>query len=213
MTLKQATGAAIAGICCIFVLRTGGTFAPGFFANLLIARISTTIALAAAIAILSFYVAFYRHLDVPGEERLRGAALLAIAGDMLMVALHLKAFIVVNINRAPLSGASGLFEAVAQITGTLLVMLFFITFYRETPPLEPGGLKGIVRVGLIGAAVGFSVRLVATVNYLLSGAGVWIANLPRSLQLWFLPGILISVACFVYFFVSFYRYLGAAAKQ
>ncbi len=78
MRLKKATLLAIIGISYLFALRAIRTFLPAVFINLLITKVTGTVSLLARLAIVVFFIYFYKDYVRRKQIKLRMATILVI---------------------------------------------------------------------------------------------------------------------------------------
>jgi hypothetical protein len=213
MNLKKATMLAIIGGCYTFVSRAIGTFRPEIFVNPAVARVTSILSALAALASVVFYLYFYSKYTRQDQIELRNSSILAIIGSALFAALEMKWLLIVfNVYGFPSLLRFHTFEAVLPLVASMLILLFFATFYGETYRAKEERLKRPVLLAIIGMTVSVVVRILVLVNYLFSGRGQWFSGLPRNTQLALYPAILLSFVMVLYFFISFYRTLEGPRK-
>jgi hypothetical protein len=208
VNLRRATLLAIIGSCYTFLSRAIGTFRPDILTDLTMARGASILSVLAALASVVFYISFYTRYPRLDQIELRNSSILAIVGSALFVALQVKGLLILfNAYSIPSLLRFHTFEAVLPLVASLLILLFFVTFYGETYRTKEESLKRPVLFAIIGTAVSASVRILVLVNYLFSRTNQWFSGLPRHMQFALYPVLMFGFFMVLYFLISFYRTL------
>jgi hypothetical protein len=208
VNLRKATLLAIIGGSYMFLSRAIGTFRPDIFTNPAMARGASILSVLASLAPVLFYLSFYMGYPRQDQIELRNSTILAIIGSTLFTALRAKGLLIVfNVSRFPSLLRFHTYEAVLPLVTSLLILLFFVTFYGETYRAKEEKLKRPVLLAAIGTAVSAGVDILVLVNYLFSRKGQWLTGLSRNIQYALYPVLAFSFATVLYFFISFYATL------
>ncbi|MCD6102145.1 MAG: hypothetical protein J7J77_03725 [Candidatus Cloacimonetes bacterium] len=202
MNLKNATLFSIIGISYIFISRTVATFFPDIFTNLVVTRINTLLSLLASLAIVVFYIYFYKDYVSEKQIALKNASLFAIIGSIAVLLLFLKGIpVVFNLYVF----RSQVFNIIAPWIGSIFSLYFFIIFYKETIHNLQSKLKLAILLAVIGSSLSTLIRTFILFNYFYSGKFKWFWDYSIKFPLIVIP---ISVFMFFtsfYFFLTFYK--------
>ena len=211
MSLRTATLLAIVGTCYLFVLRTAATFFPGPFRVLLVAQAAEITALIASLATVLFFASFLADYVAKDQVGLRQATVLALVGSCAMLLLRLKGLLLVvfegwlspgllwSLQRSYLLGAS------VPWVSSILILIFFVAFYKETLRNEQLRLKLASFLAIIGSSVGTLLLTFVLFNYIYFRELMLFVNLPRVMTIMLSPLFAFSIITVLYFFFSFYR--------
>jgi hypothetical protein len=206
MNLKNATLLAIIGICYTFASRTIGTVLPGVFRNLAVAQVSGILHLLASLTAVLFFVYFFRHHVQEDETELKNGTVLALVGSSLMSLLLLKGVLPL-LDRLTFGSLLGphFIEPVVPWVSSILILLFFITFHKQTIRKRDGSLEKATLWGVVGASIGVLVRSLTVLVYLTSGAVRWVSDFPGTVIAVLFPILAFGFGATLYFFASFYK--------
>lgn len=210
MNLKKATLLAAISISYAFLLRYMGTFLPGIFRSLPVALAVALLSLLAGLAIVLFFVLFYKEYARKGELRLQRASLLAIIGSCVVLYLNVKNLVLIlEKNLSPYLVMyflrSGPIDALIPWVSSIFILIFFIIFHQATRQEEETGLRKATLFALIGSSIASLERTFVLVNYLLYSRHMgWLTHLPTKTAIILSPIYLFSFLALLYFFVSFY---------
>jgi hypothetical protein len=215
MNLKKATLWATIGLVYTFVLRTAGTFLLGFFRNLVVAQVTTILSLLAALTVVLFFVYFFKEYVQKEQAKLQRATALAIIGTSVMFLLQIKGlFLVFHRSLIHLYDISPSllnllrphsFGPIVVWGSSILVLIFFVVFYKETLLQERSELNKAILFAAIGSAIAVLLRTFVLINSLSSRHMRWFADLPKTMALIFFPVITISFLANLYFLLIFYK--------
>jgi hypothetical protein len=189
----------------MFILRTIGTILPGLFANLALARIATVLSFISSLALLLFFVFFRREYAIDGRAGLKRAAAYGLTGAFVAVIVDLKGVFIV-FSSTLVSGNAGwrYFDAIWPAVASILIMLFFILFYRRTG--KPA-LKRISLLAMLASIIAAMTSVFTLFNYVLSGQFRWLSEFAVENMLVFLPIYAFVSVAFFMFYLAFYREL------
>jgi len=206
MNLRWATLLAIVGLCYTFALRTIGTFVPDLFRNLAAAQVSGVLLLLASLTGVLFFAYFFKHYVQEGEAELKNGTILALLGSSLMSLLLLKGVLPL-LDRLTFHSLLGphFIEPIVPWASSILILLFFITFHRETIRKRVGSLERATLWGVVGASIGVLVRSLTLFVYLTSGATRWISDFHGAVIAVLFPIFAFGFGAVLYFFSSFYK--------
>lgn len=206
MSLKNVTLLAIIGICYTFASRTIGTVFPGLFRNLAATQVSGILHLLAGLPAVLFFVYFFRHYIQDDETELKNGTVLALVGSSLMSLLLLKGVLPL-LDRLTLGSLLGphLIEPVVPWVSSILILLFFITFHKQTIRKRDDSLERVTLWGVVGASIGVLVGTLTVFVYLTSGAVRWVSDFPRTIIAVLFPIFAFGFGATLYFFASFYK--------
>lgn len=213
MSLRTATLLAIIGTCYLFVLRTTATFFPDTFRVLIVAQFAEITSLIASLATVLFFVSLLASYVLKDQVGLRQATVLALVGSSAMLLLRVKGLLLVVFDDWLSPGllwflqTSRFLGAVVPWASSVLVLFFFIAFYKETLRDEQSGLRGASLLALIGSSVGTLLLTFVLLNYLYFREFMFFMNLPRLIAVMLFPLFAFSFLAVLYFFSSFYREL------
>lgn len=202
MNLKKVTLLSIIGISYIFVSRTIATFFPEIFINLVVTRINTLLSLFASLAIVVFYIYFYKDYVQEKQITLKNASIFAIIGSFAVLFLFLKGFLVVfNLYVF----RSHVFDIIAPLISSIFSLYFFIIFYKETTHNVQSNLKLAIFLAIIGSSISTLIRTFILFNYHYSGKFKWLWNYSREFPVIFIPIFAFMFFTSFYFFLTFYK--------
>lgn len=202
MNLKNITLFSIIGISYIFISRTIATFYTGVFVNLIVAQINTLLSFLASLAIVLFYIYFYKDYVLEKQITLKTASLFAIIGSFAALLLFLKGILVVfNIYVF----RSQVFNIVALWLSSIFLLYFFIIFYKETTNNAQSKLKLAILLAVIGSSISTLIRTFVLFNYFYSGKFKWLWDYSREFPIIFVPIFVFMFFTSFYFFITFYR--------
>lgn len=203
--LRTVTLVVIVTTVYMFILRTIATILPGLFANLALARATAVLGLVSSLALLSFFLFFRREYAIDGRKGLMNAAAYGMTGAFVAVILDLKGlFAVFSSHFVPGSVGSRYLDAMLPAVASILIMLFFIFFYRL---IESPALKSISLLAVIGSIIAAVTNVFTLFNYILSGQFRWLSQYAVENMLIFLPIYTFVSLAFFMFFLTFYREL------
>ena len=202
MNLKKVTLFSIIGISYIFVSRTIVTFFPDIFINLIITKINTLLSLFASLAVVVFYIYFYKDYVHEKQITLKNASLFAIIGSFAVLLLFLKGFLFV-FNLYVFH--SHVFNIIAPFISSIFSLYFFIIFYRETTHNVQSNLKLAIFLAVIGSSISTLIRTFIVFNYFYTGKFKWFWDYSRELPFIFIPIFAFMFFTSFYFFITFYK--------
>lgn len=206
MNLRLATLLAIVGLCYTFALRTIGTFVPDLFRNLAVAQVSGVLLLLASLTGALFFVYFFTHHVQEDDTELKNGTVLALVGSSLMSLLLLKGVLPL-LDRLTFHSLLGphFIEPIVPWVSSILILLFFITFHKQTIRKRDGSLEKAALWGVVGASIGVLVRSLTVLVYLTSGAVRWVSDFPGTVIAVLFPILAFGFGATMYFFASFYK--------
>jgi hypothetical protein len=204
--LKKATLLVIIGISYLFLSRVLGTILPDIFRNILVARVNVVISFHAGLAMLFFFVSFFREYIQKEQVALRRASAMAIIGSSAMLLLLTKALIVV-LNSRLFTDTIGwrYMDILIPAASSILVLFFFIGFFRETGRQEQAELRRAAQWAAIGSAISVLVQAIVLLNYVLSSRIVLLSDFRGPIMIALAPLVVFSFITFFYFFLVFYK--------
>lgn len=215
MSLKKATLWATIGLVYTFALRTAGTFLLGLFRKLVVAQVTTILSLLAALTAVLFFVYFFKDYVQKGQARLQRASVLAIMGTAAVFLLQIKGlFLVFDRSLIHLYNISPYLlklmrphsiEPIVVWGSSILILVFFAVFYKETILQKKLKLKRATLIAAIGSAIAVLLRTFILFNSLSSRQVRWFSDLPKTMALIFFPVIAFSFLANLYFLIFFYK--------
>jgi hypothetical protein len=205
MNLQKATLLAIIGLCFTFALRTIGTLKPKLFADLLTAQVVGTTLFLAGLTSVIFFAYFLKDYVGRGEMTLKKGSILALVGSSLMSLLLLKELLPIlgDYTFRNLAG-SFLVEPIIPWASSILILVFFVIFYKETSRIGSPLLRKATLLAIVGSLVGFLLQTLTLSSYIYSGSVRWLYDSPRLIPILLLPLSAFSFLTILYFFSSFY---------
>jgi hypothetical protein len=198
----------IVSVIYFFVLRTMGTFLPGVFANITVARVAAIVSLLAGLTFVLFFINFCRVYIGAGKDRLRSAAALAVFASVLSTLLHAKGLAMVFHERAAAYLARSSYLDAAEVLtpwlGSLLMLYFFVTLHGELVREETGRLKRAALAAIVGSSLGILLQTLILVMYIDSRSVKWLFDLPGRTAIALLPVSLAGFVLVIYFYISFF---------
>lgn len=215
MKLKTATLLAIIGMCYMFLSRTVGTIVPGLFRNLAVTQVSVVLSLLSGVALVVFFMSFYKFYIREEQGQLYNATVLAVIGSAAMLVLYIKGlFIVFAPLRMQLYGISPMlmeelskpsfFEAILPWFSAILMLVFYMTFYKESTDPSQFRLQKAASYAVIGAVIGVLLRTLMVVGHIFSSEVLWFTDVTRGVGIILVPVLVISFAAIIYFYLVFY---------
>jgi len=215
MSLKRITLWVAIGIVYTYVLRTAGTLFPGLFRNPMIARVTTILSLFITLAMVLFFVYFAKEYVQKGEAKLKRASVLAIVAISAVFLLQIKGlFLVFERSLIYLYDISPhllrlvqphSIEPMVVWASSILILVFFIVFHKQTILQKKLKLKRATLVAAIGSAIAVLVRTSVLFNFLASRHTRWLTDFPKTIALIFFPLVTFSFLANLYFLLVFYK--------
>lgn len=204
--LKYATLLAIIGISYSFLSRTIGTFLPAVFKNLLVAQVSATMSILAGLTGVFFFISFYQEYVQKDQTRLRQASVLAIVGSSAMLLPEVKGLLLIfNADTSSYLARAHFIEPVVPWVSSILILLFFILFYKAMLYRQGTKLQKAILSAVIGCSIAAFVRTFILFNYFFFTDIKWFSDLPKKAAIIFLPIFALSFIAVFYFFFCFYK--------
>ncbi|MEA1964858.1 MAG: hypothetical protein U9O41_07005 [Candidatus Aerophobetes bacterium] len=210
MRLKKATLLAIIGIFYVFALRAIGTFSPTIFTNLLITKVTGTISLLARLAIVVFFIYFYKDYVHKEQNKLRIATILVILVSLTGLVAQIPSLSLifnVNILRYPVM-IHHYIDTITPLFSAIFMLIFFVIFYKEIFSKELAKLKKATFLAIIGASVLTLLQIFVLFNYLYYLQFRHPIDVASNKTIIFSIGIPITLFWFLVsliFFISFYK--------
>jgi hypothetical protein len=130
ITLRRATALAMIGISYAFVMRTIGTFLPDLFRNVYIFRTVETLSFFAGLAVLVFYVVFYRDFLRARYSGLGTPAILVIAVTAAMLVLRMRYLArIFNVRGMARIPGQRILDVTVPWLATALTLVFFVALH------------------------------------------------------------------------------------
>lgn len=206
LTLRNATLAAIIGTSYFFVLRLFATIFLDFFGSLTAARVTSILALPAMAATLFFFISFYNDFLERKQGKLGKITRLVIIYYIAMMLLVIRRMLFVfDINFLPSLTRSHYYAPVIQWLGSLVILLFFVLFYRETVSAKLLKLHTAAISAIVGSTIGAIIQTIVLLNYHSTQSAHRFFFVPRDVMILLLPIAAIAFATMLYFFITFYR--------
>lgn len=211
MSLRKATFLAIIGLCYTFALRGAGTIFPEVFRNITVARAVEVTSLLASLTVVLFFVSFYGNYVRPDQILLKRSTLAATIGVSAVSLLQLIRLSVVFFERYLSPGliwtlqAPNLVKPLVPWAASILVLVFFLIFHRETQGENKARLRRAIFWGMIGSSSGALVRTLVLLNYLHSEQTRWFSDLSTRTLVILLLVFAFSFVSVIYFLSSFYK--------
>ncbi len=204
--LKKAALLAIIGISYLFISRTVGTIFPDIFRNILVSKVNVIISFHAGMAMLFFFVSFYRSYVQREQVALRNASLLAIIGSSAMLLLLIKGLIlVINIDIFSNIIGSHHMEVLIPVASAILILLFFVALYKETRRKKQTELHRAVLWAVVGSSISVLLQAIILFNYVLSSRLIWLSGSRGTILIILAPLVVFSFITGLYFFLVFYK--------
>ena len=213
MRLRKATLLTIIGISYLFALRAVRTFLPTIFTNLLITKVTGTVSLLASLAIVVFFIYFYKDYVRREQIKLRMATILVILVSLVGLVVQVQSLSLmfnVNVVRYP-AMIYGHIDAVVPSFSAIVMLIFFGIFYKEIPSKELVSLKKATSLAVIGASLLTLLQIFVLSNYLRYlqlGRPTDLASNRIILFSIGIPIILFWFLASLIFFISFYKVQG-----
>lgn len=210
MRLRKATLLAIIGISYLFALRAIRTFLPTIFTNFLITKVTGTVFLLASLAIVVFFIYFYKDYVRREQIKLRMATILVILVSLVGLVVQVQSLSLmfnVTVVRYPVMIYRHT-DAVIPLFSAIFLVAFFVVFYRETSGKELMRLKKATSLAVIGASLLTLLQIFVLFNYLYYLRSGRSTDLVSNNTIVFSIGIPIILFWFLaslIFFISFYK--------
>lgn len=211
MRLKKATLLAIIGISYAFVLRTIGTFLPDIFKNLIVAQSIQILSFLASLTIVFFFISFYLDYVEQEQIKLKQASFLAIIGSSAMALVRIKGLLLVVFGRyislywLRYLIRSDYMGVVIPWVSSILILLFFIIFYKDILSQKKVELKTATLLAIIGSSISTLLLTFVLFNYLYPREIRRFLYSPEKIAIIFIPLLTFSFVTLLYFFLCFYK--------
>jgi len=211
MRLEKAALLAIIGISYAFVLRTIGTFLPDIFKNLMVAQSIQILSFLASLTIVFFFISFYIDYVRQEQIKLKQASFLAIIGSSAMALVRIKGLLLVVFRRyislyllRYLIRSDYIGTVIPWVT-SILILLFFIIFYKDILSQKKVVLKTATLLAIIGSSISTLLLTFVLFNYLYPRGIRWFLYSPEKIAIIFIPLLTFSFVTLLYFFICFYK--------
>jgi len=206
MQPKKAAFLVVLMSIVLFFVRLVGTIWPATFRDPGTALASAVVHLATALAVISFFVAFYRFHARPDQPALRLAAGVAAVGTGLVALVHAK-YVYELAGIGEIGGFVGLrmFDAIAPLFGTTGAILFFIVLMSEARVGENRWLRNPAAFALAGFIALDLMQGLVAFNYFRSGVFRWLQEFSWQVLLVTLPILVAAFLATLSFFVAYHR--------
>jgi len=211
MRLEKAALLAIIGISYAFVLRTIGTFLPDIFKNLMVAQSIQILSFLASLTIVFFFISFYIDYVEQEQIKLKQASFLAIIGSSAMALVRIKGLLLVVFRRyislyllRYLIRSDYIGTVIPWVT-SILILLFFIIFYKDILSQKKVVLKTATLLAIIGSSISTLLLTFVLFNYLYPRGIRWFLYSPEKIAIIFIPLLTFSFVTLLYFFICFYK--------
>ena len=220
MKLKFITLLTIISITYLFLIRTINTFIPLLFTQEIIGKTIQSLSFIAHLIVLVFYLKFLFQY-VPNERRfLYWASILSVVNAVLMSLLYFRGIILLfpDLDNLIFSNWPALFQIIhspqyllySPFIGwinSLILLIFFIGFYQESPDIHRIPLQKATRYALGGSFVLLIVNSGLLTLQLFTGGMSWLLPYSVVLSLILLPIVTLVFITEFNFFLQFYRIL------
>jgi len=208
MNLRLATLAAMLGICATFVLRTAATFSTQLFTSPLVAQAAVWTHLFSTIAMLWFFLAFFREMTSPERPALRRATVTAAVGATMAALVPLQTLLRIS-DVAPFSAfvRSPWLAPIAPLIATVAILIFFAAYRRELARPEDSQLQGATTGAMWAYALFTVLNLVVLALYMSSGELRWLTQMGPAVAWITLPIVAAGFAAALYFYWTMSKYL------
>ncbi|KPK99422.1 MAG: hypothetical protein AMJ91_07900 [candidate division Zixibacteria bacterium SM23_73_3] len=211
MNLRKTTLLAIIGICYHFALRAVGTFSPDIFRILLVAQIAQITSMLAHLTIVLFFIFFIKDYVQKEQVELKKATGLAIVGSSAMLLVNTKGLLII-VFRTHLSPdllwsleRSNYIGVLLPWISSILILFFFISFYKETVLERKMKLRKATLSAVIGSSINALVLTFVLLNSLFLREIIHLVELSRKIAIIFIPIFVFSFVAVLYFFLTFYK--------
>ncbi|TKJ36590.1 hypothetical protein CEE37_15025 [candidate division LCP-89 bacterium B3_LCP] len=213
MNLKKATMLTIISLCYLFSIRVLGTLYPNLFRNLTAAQITGSLSFLASLVILLFFVLLLRDYVRDDQVSLRRASIWAVVVSVAMVLVMMKGlavvfhwYTIVFIAKSPVLRTV---ETLIPWVSSIVILVFFVTFYKETIRTNLDKLQRPALAAVIGSSISAGISTYIIGCFVATDNIRWFSDLPGSVTTIMLPVAAVGFFLKLYFFVSFYRELKA----
>jgi hypothetical protein len=178
---------------------------------LTIAQVAEMTSLIASLATVLFFVSFLANYVAKDQVGLRQATVLALVGSSAMLLLRVKGVLLMVFGGWLSPGLlwflqrSYLLGAIVPWASSILILLFFVAFYRKTLRDERPKLRGASLLAVIGSLVGSLLLTFVLFNYVYFRELMLFVNLPRLMTIMLSPLFAFSFIAVLYFFSCFYK--------
>lgn len=206
MNLKKATMLAAVGVVYTFIYRSVATLFPGSFTDLQVVQFTLVLSLIASMFLVNFFYSFLREYVGDKQTTLKNTAVLAVVGAAALALLDVKElFVVFDVDLFRSAVHSRNLDAIVPLLSSVLILSFFIAFYRETTRQKRSALRKATFLATVGSAVSTGMFAFVLFNYIYQGTFTPVAAAFQAAPAAFLLVPAASFAAVLYFFIVFYR--------
>jgi hypothetical protein len=209
---RIATMLALIGICYNFAVRTLSTFAQELFRIAAVAKIASIGFLLSSVFLAFFFIMFLRDYASGNDPKLRRASGWAIAASIIMILVNFKRILAIfgvyispYIHEHIISSPGS--EVILPWLASLLILYFFVIFFRDALNRNLPILRKATMAGLIGSLIGTFHTTFVFWSYLISPDPAWFHRFSTTLIIIFVPVITISFILTFYFYIGFYKFI------
>jgi len=221
MKLKSITLLTIISISYLFFIRTINTFIPLLFTQELIGKTIQSLSFIAHLIVLVFYLKFLFEY-VPNERRfLYWVSILSVVNAVLMSLLYFRGIIIFfpDLDNLIYTHWPTLFQIIhspqyllySPFIGwinSLILLIFFMGFYKESPDIHRISLQKATRYALWGSLVLLIINSGFFTLQIFAGGMSWLLPYSAVISLIFLPIFTLVFITKFNFFLQFYRIQG-----
>jgi hypothetical protein len=220
MKLKFYTLLALISITYLFLIKTTNTFVPLFFTNEVTGKSVQVLSFIAHLLLLVFYITFLIQYVPSSRKFLYWASILSVANSVLMGLLYFRGLVIIfpGLNTPIYNTWPALFQIIHSPqyllyspfigwVNSLILFIFLLAFYRESPDIQQIKLHKANLYAIWGSVSLILVNSGLLMLQLFGGGMGWLLPHSAILSLIFLPiFVLVFIAKFN-FFLQFYHVL------
>ncbi|MFC2157008.1 hypothetical protein ACFLT9_04150 [Acidobacteriota bacterium] len=211
MRIKRAASIAIYSFLCFFSIRAAATIFPLIFTNRIWASLGLVFMLASSLGVFYFFLIFYKDYVKAGQDRLKTGGVLAAVGSGLVVFLWFDRVIdfVLPDFLSFIFQSSNLEQLILYfpLVGGIFIFFFFIILYRHYHTRSHALMKKAALLGLTGSSLILLQRSVVFIFQLGYKDLDWYSQFPLLIKAIGALLIVVGMASYLYFFISFRRYV------
>ena len=209
MRLRSATLLAITAFTYIFIVKTIGTVFPFIALVSIYVKITETLSLIASLALVYFYIVFYKDFVREEQAKLRIATALVVV--IIVVSMFIELIRLMQAFDLTFIPATSKFrhtEVIVPLAGAIIMLFFFVSFYNENLFENMMGLKKATSLAIVGASAFILLYISVVVNYFYFVETRQPLGIFSNSEVSYIIGSAIIIFYFavnLYFFTAFYK--------
>ncbi|MBT3231732.1 MAG: hypothetical protein HN356_02865 [Calditrichaeota bacterium] len=211
-TLRMVTLLTMIGMAYSFIFKALWTIFPNLYLVPGVSQTSTILVLLSSLFLVSFYILFLRGYIRKENIKLKTVSVLALTGISILSLLQMKGVMLAFRSELPptllLFLSKITIDPIMPWISSLCMFIFFLRFHEQTSRAGEEALLKAKKFAIIGSGLSALVHTFIIGNYQIYPSFRYTFDLNFYTFLISSPFIVLSFAFVLYFYITFYKYLG-----